>query len=66
MKLSKNMIDALKNTEPGDMMAGGPTRAALIRRDLLTKLDVSQGRGGILTELGESVRAKLLDASKED
>lgn len=65
MKLSQNMIDALIYNAPGDMIAGGPTRAALIRRGLLTKLDGSQGRGGIMTELGIRVRSELILSEEE-
>jgi hypothetical protein len=66
MKLSQNMIDALIYNAPGDMIAGGPTRAALIRRGLVTKLDGSQGRGGIMTPAGEHQRwILLIDAELE-
>lgn len=57
-KLSENMKRALMFTEPGDLMKGGPTRAALIRRGLVYSMDRS--RGGQLTQDGLDARADLL------
>lgn len=60
--LTPAMAEAIKNTEPGDLMKGGPTRAALIRRGLVHPMDYYPGRQGVLTETGLQARAKLLPA----
>lgn len=59
-KLTPKMIEALKFTAPGDLMAAGPTRAALIRRALVYRMDATMG--GKLTPAGIAARANLLEA----
>lgn len=64
--LTPAMIDAIKNTEPGDLMKGGPTRAALIRRGLVHPMDTEGDRRylrGCLTAEGKALRVKLLPAA---
>jgi hypothetical protein len=57
-KLSGAMIHALEVTGLDDIMAGGPTRAALMRRGLVFKREGS-GRFGHFTEAGRALAADM-------
>jgi hypothetical protein len=57
-KLSPAMIRALEVTGLDDIMAGGPTRAALMRRGLVFKRD-GHSRFGYLTGAGRELAAEL-------
>lgn len=61
LKLTAKMVTALTCTEPGDLMKGGPTRAALIRRGLVCKMSRLNGMAGRFTPDGLKVRAALLE-----
>lgn len=53
------MIKALINTDPDDIMAAGPTRAALMRRGLVYARKSRVDRFGYLTPAGKELAAKL-------
>lgn len=58
------MVHALKVTGLDDIMAGGPTRAALMRRGLVFKREGS-GRFGFFTEAGRALAAELQGRDEE-
>ena len=59
--LSPAMIHALEVTGLDDIMAPGPTRAALMRRGLVFKRDGNH-RFGYLTKAGRELAAELQQA----
>ncbi len=59
LKLSPSMKTALMCTEPGDIMKGGPTRAALMRRGLVFRRESRPDRFGRLSPNGERARDSL-------
>lgn len=58
LKLSPAMIRALKFTGLDDIMAGGPTRAALMRRGLVFKREGTD-RFGYFTHKGRALAAEI-------
>ena len=60
-KLSPAMIHALEVTGLDDIMQGGPTRAALMRRGLVFKRD-GLGEFGYFTKAGRALAADLQGA----
>jgi hypothetical protein len=59
LSLSPAMKRALMYTDPLDLMKPGPTRAALMRRGLVSKREPRPGRFGYLTPDGVKARAFL-------
>lgn len=57
--LSPAMVNALRCVDPDGIMAGGPTRAALMRRGLVIKRGKPAGRFGYLTEAGRELALRL-------
>lgn len=64
-KLSPAMVKALEVTGLDDIMAGGPTRAALMRRGLVYKREGS-GRFGYFTNAGRELAAGLQAKRKRE
>lgn len=64
LKLSPKMIHALEVTGLDDIMQGGPTRAALMRRGLVFKRE-GRSRFGYFTEAGRELAAELQRAKQE-
>lgn len=60
LKLSPIMIHFLKYTPPGARVRHGGTRAALIRRGLVSKMDTGPAHAARLTQYGRDVRETLL------
>lgn len=59
--LTPLMVEAIKATAPGQVMAGGATRTGLVRRGLVHSQDSTE-TFGTLTEGGLLLRAKMLPA----
>lgn len=63
-RLSPKMIRALEVTGLDDIMAPGPTRAALMRRGLVFKRE-GNGRFGYFTDAGREIAAELQRARRD-
>ncbi len=63
-KLSENMKNLLRRSEPGVQVSHGPTRAALIRRGLVYRMDSGSEKVGTLTLYGVAWRNSLLAADE--
>lgn len=59
LKLSPAMIHALEVTGLDDIMVGGPTRAALVRRGLVFNRENRGRRFGYFTDAGRELAAEF-------
>ena len=59
-KLSEPMKALLISSTPGERVAHGPIRAALMRRGLVHRLDTGSQSAGMLTPAGEAAREFLI------
>lgn len=59
-KLSEPMKALLISSRPGERVAHGPTRAALMRRGLVYRLGSGSQSAGMLTPEGEVAREFLI------
>lgn len=60
LKLSEPMRQLLIRSTPGITVERGPTRAALMRRGLVSRMDTGPAHAARLTKCGRDVREALL------